>query len=112
MARRMGSHCVGARGLPGCLRTPRRIPPVPLSIDVVLVVYNRYDLTESCLRHLAAQTREHRVIVVDNGSTDDTRERVKAEWPQHDLLWVDENQQLSKSTNLGARHGDGDVILW
>lgn len=85
---------------------------MPLSIDVVLVVYNRYDLTESCLLHLAVQTREHRVIVVDNGSTDDTRARVAAEWPQHDLLWVDDNQALSRSTNLGARHGDGDVIVW
>jgi GT2 family glycosyltransferase len=85
---------------------------MPLSIDVVLVVYNRYDLTASCLRHLAAQSREHRVILVDNGSTDDTRARLREEWPQHTLVTVDENQALSTSCNLGVREGSGDVIVW
>ena len=51
---------------------------VPPSIDVVIVAYNRYELTDSCLRHLRRADVAHRVIVVDNGSTDDTRERVAA----------------------------------
>ncbi len=49
---------------------------MPPSIDVVIVAYNRYELTDSCLRHLDAQTIDHRVILVDNGSTDDTRARM------------------------------------
>jgi N-acetylglucosaminyl-diphospho-decaprenol L-rhamnosyltransferase len=85
---------------------------MPLSIDVVLVVYNRYDLTASCLQHLAAQTREHRVILVDNGSTDDTRRRLRHEWPHHTLLTLDQNQALSKACNLGISTGNADVVVW
>jgi N-acetylglucosaminyl-diphospho-decaprenol L-rhamnosyltransferase len=85
---------------------------MPLSIDVVVVAYNHYELTESCLRHLAAQTREHRVIVVDHASTDDTRERLAADWSGHTVLALDVNAALSAATNAGAALGDGDVIVW
>ena len=84
---------------------------MPLSIDVVLVVYNRYDLTASCLKHLAAQSREHRVILVDNGSTDDTRARLREEWPQHTLVTIDQNQALSASCNLGVNKGTTRDLL-
>ncbi|MDX6655754.1 MAG: N-acetylglucosaminyl-diphospho-decaprenol L-rhamnosyltransferase [Solirubrobacteraceae bacterium] len=83
-----------------------------LSIDVVLVVYNQYDLTDSCLRHLAAQTREHRVIVVEHGSTDDSRASLKRDWAQHTLIEIDVNGPLSAATNRGVTAGTGDVIVW
>src|ERR1700736_425841 len=50
--------------------------------DVVIVAYNRFDLTESCLRHLNDQTLSHRLIVVDNGSTDGTPAQLRERWPQ------------------------------
>jgi N-acetylglucosaminyl-diphospho-decaprenol L-rhamnosyltransferase len=83
-----------------------------LSIDVVLVVYNQYDLTDSCLRHLAAQTREHRVIVVEHGSTDDSRASLRRDWAQHTLIEIDVNGPLSAATNTGVAAGTGDVIVW
>jgi len=43
---------------------------MPPRIDVVIVAYNRWELTESCLQHLDRQTLAHRVFVVDNGSSD------------------------------------------
>jgi N-acetylglucosaminyl-diphospho-decaprenol L-rhamnosyltransferase len=83
-----------------------------LSIDVVLVVYNQYNLTESCLRHLAAQTREHRVIVVEHGSTDDSRTLLRRDWAQHALIEIDVNGPLSAAANRGVAAGTGDVIVW
>jgi GT2 family glycosyltransferase len=88
------------------------IGAVELSIDVVVVVYNRYDLTNSCLRHLDAQTRPHRVIVVEHASTDDTRSRLAREWPQHERIDIDENGALSAACNRGAAEGTSDVIVW
>ncbi len=85
--------------------------PMAPSIDVVIVAYNRYELTDSCLRHLRAQTIEHRVILVDNGSTDDTRARVHAEWPDVELECLEENHGFSEACNLGVRAGSGEIVV-
>ena len=84
---------------------------MPGSIDVVILAYNRYELTESCLRHLRAQTVEHHVIVVDNGSTDDTRARLRAEWPAVQLEALDENRGFPEACNLGVAAGCAEVVV-
>ena len=86
-------------------------PGAPLSIDVVVVSFNRFDLTESCLTHLAAQTREHRLILVDNGSTDDTAQRTRDLRPDADVLRFEQNQAFSVACNAGVGVGDGDVVV-
>lgn len=84
---------------------------MPPAIDVVIVAYNRYDLTDSCLRHLHAQTAAHRVFVVDNGSTDDTRARLAAEWPDAHLQSFDDNRGFAEACNRGVAAGDGEAIV-
>jgi GT2 family glycosyltransferase len=84
---------------------------VPPSIDVVIVAYNNYELTADCLRHLRAQTAPHRLIVVDNGSTDDTRARVREEWPEAQLECFDENRGFAEACNRGVATGSGDVVV-
>jgi N-acetylglucosaminyl-diphospho-decaprenol L-rhamnosyltransferase len=84
---------------------------VPSSIDVVIVAYNRFELTESCLRHLRAQTVDHHVILVDNGSTDDTRTRVLAEWPGVQLEQLDENRGFPEACNRGVAAGTGEIVV-
>lgn len=86
-------------------------PHVSLSVDVVVVAYNHYELTDSCLRHLAAQTLEHRVYVVDNGSTDDTAARLAADWPAAQVQRVAVNGAFSTACNRGVDMGSGDVIV-
>jgi N-acetylglucosaminyl-diphospho-decaprenol L-rhamnosyltransferase len=81
------------------------------SIDVVIVAYNRYELTESCLRHLQAQTLDHHVILVENGSTDDTRARVRAEWPDVELHCLEQNRGFAEACNLGVRAGAGEIVV-
>lgn len=84
---------------------------VPSSIDVVIVAYNRYELTDSCLRHLRAQTIEHRIILVDNGSTDDTRARVGAEWPAVQLEHFDQNRGFAEACNRGVAAGSAEIVV-
>src|SRR5665648_932825 len=83
----------------------------PASMDVVIVAYNRYELTDSCLRHLAKQTVPHKLTVVDNGSTDDTRARLQAEWPDVHLECFEENRGFAEACNRGVSAGSGDFVV-
>jgi N-acetylglucosaminyl-diphospho-decaprenol L-rhamnosyltransferase len=84
---------------------------VTASIDVVIPAHDRYDLTAKCLRHLAAQTIAHHVIVVDNGSTDDTRARVASEWPEVQLEFSDEHRGFPETCNRGVAAGSGELVV-
>lgn len=86
------------------------VTPSP-AVDVVIVAYNRYDLTESCLRHLSAQTLAHRTIVIDNGSTDDTSERVASDWPDVALQRLPDNRGFAEACNRGVAAGDGELVV-
>ncbi len=88
--------------------TVRAVPP---TIDVVVVAYNRYELTASCLRHLQAQTQGHDLTVVDNGSSDDTRARLRAEWPKARLLCFDRNVGYPAACNRGVAAGSGEIVV-
>jgi N-acetylglucosaminyl-diphospho-decaprenol L-rhamnosyltransferase len=81
-----------------------------LSIDVVVVAFERWDLTASCLDHLRRQTVEHRVILVDNGSGDDSVARVRTQFPDVHVIELGERRGFPAACNAGAAAGDGDVI--
>ncbi|MFI5037019.1 MAG: glycosyltransferase family 2 protein [Solirubrobacterales bacterium] len=81
------------------------------SIDVVIPAYNHWDLTSSCLRHLAAQTVPHRVIVVDNGSTDETRAALRRDWPQVTVVELDQNHPFTSAVNRGVAAGQGECVV-
>lgn len=78
---------------------------------MVIPAFNRWDLTVSCLRHLAAQSVAHRVIVVDNGSSDETRESLHRDWPQVSVLELDHNHPFTQAVNLGVAAGDGECVV-
>ena len=82
-----------------------------LSIDVVITAYGRYDLTRNCLNHLSAQTRGHHVVLVDNGSDDDTSRMTARDFPHVQLLRLPENRPFAEATNHGVAQCDGDVIV-
>jgi N-acetylglucosaminyl-diphospho-decaprenol L-rhamnosyltransferase len=83
----------------------------PVHIDVVIVAYNRYELTDSCLRHLREQTLPHRVTVVDNGSTDDTRARLRTEWPDARLECFEDNRGFAEACNRGVSASSGELLV-
>lgn len=84
---------------------------MPLSIDVVVPAFNRWELTASCLEHLAAQTVAHTVIVVDNGSTDDTRARLRGDWPEVAVVELDRNHPFTQAVNMGVSAGTGECVV-
>jgi N-acetylglucosaminyl-diphospho-decaprenol L-rhamnosyltransferase len=81
------------------------------SIDVVVPVLNHYDLTTRCLALLREQTVPHRVIVVDDGCTDGTPERLRTDWPEVSVVSLDDNHGFSKACNRGVREGNGEIVV-
>jgi GT2 family glycosyltransferase len=81
------------------------------SVDVVIPAYNRWDLTCTCLGDLAAQTRPARVIVVENGSEDQTREALRRDWPDVSVVELDHNHRFTEAVNMGVAAGSGEHVV-
>ncbi len=84
--------------------------PTP-SIDVVIPATNGWVLTQRCLEYLRLQTVPHTVVVVDNGSSDGTPDRVRAGYPAVLLLELGENRGFPYASNRGAAVGDGEIVV-
>lgn len=88
-----------------------------LDISVVVCTYNRADLLPDCLRSLAEQTLDpHRfeVIVVDNNSTDNTKQ-VVADFLHkysHFRLVEESRQGLSHARNCGWKEARGEYVAY
>ncbi len=84
---------------------------LPLSIDIALVAYRRWDLTRSCLEHLQAQTRPHRVHLCDNGCDEGTAERARADFPDVEVQRLERNMPYPVACNAAVAAGDADVVV-
>jgi GT2 family glycosyltransferase len=75
------------------------------SIYIIISVHNRRHFTRKCLLSLRRQSfKNFKVIVVDDGSTDCTREMIKEEFPEVILLEGDGNLWWTGATNLGVEY--------
>ncbi|WP_162605058.1 glycosyltransferase [Geomonas oryzae] len=84
-------------------------------VTIVIPVYNGAELTENCLRAIAANTPKgmYRVVIVDNGSKDGTRallERLRA--PEITVISNASNLGFAKACNQGAQAANGEFILF
>ena len=86
------------------------------SVSIVVPVYNDPDGVSQTLDSLAKQgTLSAELLVVDNGSTDETRDVIRSYTAEHDnvhLLVEDEIQGSYAARNKGIQHADGDVLAF
>ncbi|CAM4015526.1 glycosyltransferase family 2 protein [Deinococcus marmoris] len=74
------------------------------TVTVVVINYNQTDLTLACLASLSAlHTPLARVVVVDNGSFDDSVARLQGHVPAADLLVLPVNVGFTAANNAGCR---------
>lgn len=87
-------------------------PPQP-RLSVIIVNLNTRDLLHACLRSLvpALIAGDAEVIVVDNGSSDDSCTMVTTEFPQVRLIALRENRGFAVANNLGMREARGRYFL-
>lgn len=78
-------------------------------IVTVIPVHNRKSFTYECLKALERQTyRHHKIIVVDDGSTDGTDAMLKNDFPGVSVLKGNGNLYWTASVNMGIRAAIAD----
>lgn len=80
-------------------------------IDVIIPTYGGWELTASCLAHLARQTIPHGVIVVDNGSPDGTPALVREHFPDVRVIELPQNLGFACACNAGIRASQTSIVV-
>ncbi|TPV93205.1 MAG: glycosyltransferase [Myxococcales bacterium FL481] len=89
---------------------PRRPGVAASAISVVVPTYQRAELTCRALRSVVAQTEAPgEIILVDDGSSDGTAERVHEQFPQVRVI-VQSNRGVSAARNRGIRDARGELV--
>lgn len=79
---------------------------------VIIPNYNGIQYIENCLASLRMQEKEKfHIIVVDNGSTDGSRELVSEKFPEAELLCFPENRGFCSAVNAGILHAKTPYVL-
>ncbi len=81
-------------------------------MTVIIPNWNGLRLLPTCLNALRQQTyRDFETIVVDNGSTDGSREFIAREYAEARVVALDSNRGFAPAVNAGIRAARGDVIV-
>ncbi len=88
----------------------------PYTVTVVVPAYNEQQTIREILQHVAATGVPDEIIVVDDGSTDGTREILAAleaegEIPNLRVFYHDHNQGKGAALRTGFQHATGDIII-
>lgn len=89
----------------------------PNSMDpffsIVIPTYNRATLIGKTLESILAQTYPHyEVLIIDDGSTDDTASQVKEYLSDRIRYYKKEHEERSSARNFGTGLAKGDYINW
>jgi len=83
-----------------------------MQLSVIILNYNVRYFLELCVLSVecALQNIDSEIIVVDNNSTDDSCEMIRARFPNVKLIQNDRNLGFPKGNNIGVAHAKGKYI--
>jgi len=80
-------------------------------VSVIIPTFNRSSMVVEAVESVLAQSyAELEVIVVDDGSTDDTRERLRSYGQRLILVVNEKNRGVSAARNRGVRQSRGEFV--
>lgn len=81
-----------------------------MDLSVIIVNYNTKELLKACVDSVQKTYPQSEIIVVDNLSSDGSREEIPKMTVKGVLL--DENAGFSKANNMGLKYATGDYVLF
>lgn len=80
-------------------------------LSIVIPVYNKYNFTKSCINDLLHLPEDHEIIVVDNGSSDETQQSLDG---NKEIVYHrnTENLGFAKACNIGYGLASAENILF
>ncbi len=81
------------------------------TVSIVIPNWNGWELLKACLEAIRRQTYPSiETIVVDNGSTDESCERLRAEYPEVHLIALPVNAGFAAAVNRGIMDASGPLV--
>lgn len=80
-------------------------------LSIVIPVYNKYNFTKSCINDLLHLPEDHEIIIVDNGSIDETQKSLDGNKEIKYYRNV-ENQGFARACNIGYGLASAPNILF
>lgn len=84
-----------------------------IRLSVVMPVFNEVDTLEEIVRQVLATGMAFEIVMVDDGSTDGTRDLMK-QWEDHDtikILYHDKNRGKGSAVRTGFNAASGNTII-
>ena len=83
-------------------------------VSVIIPTWNRRRQLEEAIASVLAQTyTDYEIVVVDDGSTDDTRAWIRGRYPEDRLVYLhQENRGSSSARNAGIRAARGELVAF
>lgn len=73
-------------------------------VSIIIVNWNGRDILEQCLSSLEKTDYcDFKIVVVDNGSIDDSVQFIKQNWEKVDLIALKKNYGYAKANNIGIK---------
>jgi len=111
----VGVSLLGAQALALFFRSRRPLPamrpPQTASVTILILNWDGRPLLEEFLPSVVEAAGNHEVLVVDNGSKDDSVEFLKARFPGVRVLQLDRNYGYSEGNNRGIKHVTTDLVV-
>lgn len=85
-----------------------------MTVSVVLPTYNEVRVVDACLKSLYGQTKKQELILVDDGSTDNTWQKIKNYESRINGLRLlqQKHKGPGAARNLGAKNACGDILVF
>ncbi|MCX6348371.1 MAG: glycosyltransferase family 2 protein [Candidatus Aureabacteria bacterium] len=83
-----------------------------MKISVVIPIYNERNTVLRLLETVRSQKLDQEIIMVDDGSTDGTRDILKGlKYPEVKVVFHERNQGNGAALRTGFQHAAGDIVI-